>query len=85
MCTVTERLWGAKVGANVRSRRAIVGDIRRRQAIVAPAWMTHTGQTTYSKNSRRDGGIRTRALLLPNQPSGIAGDSPTSPNVPSTW
>jgi hypothetical protein len=33
MCTVPDRLWGAKVGANVRSHRAIVGDIRQRQAV----------------------------------------------------
>ena len=35
MCTVIGRLWGAKVGANVRSHRAIVGDIRQRSAITA--------------------------------------------------
>jgi hypothetical protein len=35
----------------MRSHRAIVGDIRQRQATVAPAWMTHTVETTYSKKS----------------------------------
>jgi hypothetical protein len=41
--------------------------------------------TAHSKNSRRDGGIRTRGLLLPNQLQSAAGRSPASPDVPSSW
>ncbi len=85
MCTVTERLWEPTCAVTERSHRAIAGDIRQRQATVVPAKMAHRGLTIHSKNSCRDGGIRTRGLLLPNQLYPAATRSLTSPRAAFTW
>jgi hypothetical protein len=76
---------GAKVGANVRRHRTILTDIRRRQAVELPASFAQRRPTIHSKNSSRDGGVRTRDLLLPNQFHSVAGRGLVSPGVAFTW